>query len=582
MLSPSEEIKNRLDVVDIIQGYLKLTKAGVNYKANCPFHKEKTPSFVVSPEKQIWHCFGCGKGGDIFRFVMEIESLEFIEALRMLAQKAGVVLKREDPKLRSQREKIVEINEVACNFFEKILFSSDGKKARKYLDDRGVKQRIVKEFRIGYAPQDWRQLKDSLLERGFKEEDMVAAGMVIKPPDTSRSGYDRFRSRIMFPITNLAGHVVGFSGRIFPEPKNTDRPAAKYINSPNTPVYNKSKTLYGLGSARDAIRKNKFVIIVEGNVDVLMSHQAGARNTLATCGTALNEEHLVLLKRYTDKLKLCFDQDVAGVNATKDAIKKALSLGFSIKIITFSGGKDPADIVFKDPEQWKEIVKGGREFLTYSISKSKKEHSPTSPVGKKEIAKEILPLIKALANDIEQSHWVNELAQLLGVDERYLYEALKKTKSTIVRKKEKDVIKELNKEEKSRRDVLEEDLVTLIIKYPQALKKQLAEFNGKIVSNQNLRESLEKFIKHPDVKTIAQDEVLGYLSLNADHNKLYDGLKKEEAIYELGIIIGVIRGEEVKKEQIEIVNKIREAEKSGNPKEVEMRLKELQKSFNKT
>jgi len=582
MLSPVEEIKNRLDIVDIIQGYLKLTKAGANYKANCPFHKEKTPSFVVSPEKQIWHCFGCGKGGDVFKFVMEIESLEFIEALRMLAQKAGIVLKKEDPKLRSQRERITEVNEASCNFFEKVLFSSEGEKARKYLEDRGIKKRIIKEFRIGYAPLDWRKLKDVLLERGFKEEDMVAAGMIIKLSDNPKPGYDRFRSRIMFPITNLAGHVVGFSGRIFPEPKDTDRPAAKYINSPNTPVYNKSKTLYGLSSARDAIRKNKFVILVEGNVDVLMSHQAGARNTLATCGTALNEDHLILLKRYTDKLKLCFDQDTAGVLATKGAIKKALSLGFSIKIITFEGGKDPADIVLKDPDSWKEIVKGGEEFLSYSLLKAKKEYSSSTPDGKKEIAKEILPLIKALANDIERSHWVNKLAELLGVDERYLYEALKKTKSTIVNKKEKDVIKELNKKEKSRSDILEEDLATVIIKYPQLLKEKLKDFNVKIVSNQNLRKSLEKFIKHPDAKTIAQDEVLGYLSLKADHENLYNDLNEEDIVNEFDIIIKTIGKEEIKKEQTEIINKIREAEKKGDSKGLEACLVQLQKTFDKT
>jgi DNA primase len=580
MLTSLEEIKNRLDIVDILQGYLKLTKAGVNYKARCPFHKEKTPSFVVSPEKQIWHCFGCSKGGDIFKFIMEIENLEFKEALRMLAEKAGVKLQREDPKLISQREKLLEINKAASDFFEEVL-ETEAKEARNYLKERGLAQKTIKEFKLGYAPNDWRRLKDHLLKIGFKEANLILSGLIIKSEyqDSKKPSYDRFRSRVMFPIEDLAGHTVGFSGRIFPEPEKGDRAPAKYINSPNTPVYNKSRTLYGLTHARETIRHNKFAILVEGNLDVLMSHQAGVKNTLATCGTALNENHLILLKRYTDKLKLCFDQDEAGSIATHGAIRKALSLGFSIKIITFEGGKDPADIVLLDQKKWNEIVKGGEEFLSYTIEKTIKNNSSKTPNGKKEIAKEILPLIKAIANSIEQSHWVNKLAEILKIEEKYLYEALSKTKDTIVRAKEKDVVTFLDQKTKTRRDLLEENLVTIFLKYPQVLEEQFKDFNGKIILNEKLKNSFEKFIKNPNPKTIAADEILGYLSLKADYDKLFNELSVEDVVKEVEKITANIKQGENKGHQIELIEKIKSAEAGGNIKLIKTLIGELQKTF---
>ncbi|TSA55777.1 DNA primase [bacterium] len=534
-------------------------------------HSYVVSNFLVS---------NCHKGGDIFTFVMEIEGLEFRDALHLLANKAGVTLRKEDPKLRSERQHLFDINEEATKFFEENLEKAvEAKEIKKYLAERGLVPKTIKEFRLGYALNSWRDLKEHLKESGIAEKDMISAGLIIKPQaeQKANSNYDRFRARVMFPIENLADQIVGFSGRIYPEPKGDTKISAKYINSPNTPIYNKSRTLYGLTKAREAIRRNKFAILVEGNLDVILSYQAGVKNVVATCGTALNEEHLVILKRYTDKLKLCFDQDEAGVLATKNAIKKALSMGFSLKVIIFKGGKDPADIVLSDEKKWKELVKGGKEFLEYSLNKAIKTHFQKTVNDKKEIAKEVLPLIKALANKIEQSHWVNKLAEELGVDEKYLYEALSRTKSTIIEGEREDV-SENNAVPKNRRELSEENFLMLFLKYPQLLKKNLSNFNDKIFSNKANQEAFQ-LIKSAKKQTTVKNNFLSQLSLKADFSKLYEGLNAKEQEMEVQKIVNEIAMDENKKEQLKIIEKIKEADKSKNMKLLKSLIIKLQNTF---
>jgi DNA primase len=533
-------------------------------------HSYVVSNFLVS---------NCHKGGDIFSFVMEIEGLEFREALHLLANKAGVTLKKEDPKLRSERQLLFEINEKATKFFEENLEKVESKEIKKYLAKRGITSKTIKEFRLGYAPNSWRDLKEHLRKHSIEEKNMISAGLIIKPQKEQKenSNYDRFRARIMFPIENLANQIVGFSGRIYPEPKDNKKLSAKYINSPNTPIYNKSRTLYGLTKARTAIRRNKFAILVEGNLDVILSHQAGIKNVVATCGTALNEEHLVILKRYTDKLKLCFDQDEAGVLATKNAIKKALSMGFSLKIIIFEGGKDPADIVLSDKKKWKELAKGGKEFLEYSLNKAIKSYQGKTVSEKKEIAKEILPIIKALANKIEQSHWINRLAEELGVNEKYLYEALSKTKRTIINKEKEDTSKN-NSIPKNRRELLEENFLILLLKYPQLLKKNFSNFNDKIFLNKVNRKAFQ-LIKSAKKQIIVKDNFLNQLLLKADFAKLYENLDKRDQKQEAQKIINEIAISKKKRKQLKIIKKIKEAEKNKKTKLLKNLIIKLQKTF---
>src|SRR3990167_7112451 len=341
------KIKERLSVVDVISGYIKVQKSGINFKARCPFHNEKTPSFYISPERQIWHCFGCQKGGDIFGFVKEIEGVEFPEALRILAQRAGVKLESFDPTVQDAKAVLYEICETAARFFEKQLHgSSVGKKALAYLKDRGLHESTSREFRLGFAPEGWHNLSNFLRDCGYKEKDIIDSGMSIKK-DGGTDIHDRFRSRIIFPIADANDRIVGFTGRIFGDNHPVD--VGKYINSPQTPIYDKNRVLYGLNKAKIEARKADRCLLVEGNMDAIMSHQAGVKNVAATSGTALTPSQLQLLQRYTNNLDLCFDIDQAGLTATRRGIGLALSQNFNIKIVHLQDPqcKDPADYVKK-------------------------------------------------------------------------------------------------------------------------------------------------------------------------------------------------------------------------------------------
>ena len=312
MNSDIEEIKSRLNIADIIGEYIRLDKAGANYRARCPFHNEKTPSFMVSAEKQIWHCFGCQKGGDIFGFVMEIEGLDFKETLKLLAEKAGVALKKTDFKAESKKTRTLEILELATKFYETQLWSGAGKiKILNYLKDRGLQKESIKEFRLGYAPAGWRNILTFLIGRGYSAQEIEKTGLLVKKDNGDF--YDRFRDRIIFPIADPMGKVVGFSARVAP---GGDESQAKYVNTPESEVYHKSKALYGIDKAKGEIKSKNFALLVEGNMDVVAAAQAGIKNTVAVSGTALTPDQINIVKRYTNNLKMFFDMDKAGEEAT--------------------------------------------------------------------------------------------------------------------------------------------------------------------------------------------------------------------------------------------------------------------------
>ena len=432
------KIKDKLDIVDVISGYLKLTKAGINFKARCPFHNEKTPSFFVTLERQIWHCFGCSKGGDMFGFIQDIEGVDFPEALRTLAQKAGVTLEYSSNNFAAKDDKAVlyEICETASRFFEKQLNSSNaGKRALEYLKNRGLADETMKEFRLGFAPSEWESLSTFLRNCGHKDADIVDAGLAIKR-DGGNGMYDRFRSRIVFPIADLNGQIVGFTGRVF----EGDEKEAKYINTPQTAIYDKGRILYGLHKAKTEIRREDKCVMVEGNMDALMSYQAGVKNVVATSGTALTPGHLRIIQRYTLNLGLCFDTDQAGAMATRRGIGLALANGLNVKVVEISdpapslpadrhsekgrawGGagaecKDPADFIQKYGTKWVEVVSKAKPVMEFYFDKAKAGFDPNSAESKKTVISILAPFVKRLTSQVERAHWVAQLAFFLRAKE---------------------------------------------------------------------------------------------------------------------------------------------------------------------
>lgn len=473
--SPVNEIKSKLSVEEVVSWYLQLQRAGRNMKANCPFHNEKTPSFMVSLERQMWHCFGCNESGDIFTFVMKIEGLEFRDALKLLAEKAGVKLKSQayNKNESGEKSKIIDVLEISKNFYQKCLAIKAGKKACDYLLKRGLNKKTIEIFQLGYAPDSWDLLSSFLKKKGYKKSEIFAAGMTVKKDNGNY--YDRFRGRIMFPINNISGQTVGFSSRVMP---GKDERQAKYINTPETLVYNKGSILYGLDKAKVAIRKKDLCIIVEGNMDVIASFWAGVENVVATSGTALTAEQIKIIKRYTNNIAFSFDMDLAGVEAAKRSIDLALREDVSANIIQIPEGKDPADCVKKNPKLWQEAVQRPKKIMDFYFDSVFSKYNPNDVEDKKKIARDLLQIIIRISNKIEQAHYLQILSKKLEIEEKILLEimssAKKRRSSPNVRPEEKEK-HDRKFDSIKREDQLQEKLLGLMIVYPQLFRNLFCE-----------------------------------------------------------------------------------------------------------
>lgn len=488
MNSPVEEIKNRLDIAEVIQGYLKLQKAGAYWKGLCPFHNEKTPSFMVTPARQMWHCFGCGEGGDIFSFVSKMEGLEFADALRMLAEKAGVKLKKQDPQLNSQRKRLYEITELAAKFFERQLESKSGQLAMAYLKDRGVAENFMSDFRLGWAPDSWQSLRNFLNAEGYDDKEITSAGLAVESQESKNKYHDRFRHRIMFPIADGQGQVVGFTGRIFDKVKGktVHEDAGKYVNTPNTLLYDKSQVLYGLDKARGTIR-NAGCILVEGTLDVLMSHQAGVKNVVATCGTAFGPAHARIIKRYTDRLMLAFDADEAGDTALKKGVVTALAAGLGVEAVLIPAGhKDTADVVKHSPELWQKQAAASVPYLAHLINRSLQDYSGALE-NKKTVTAAVLPFIKNIVSPLERDYWLEELSRKIAVEKAVLSLELKRLPASFEEKTVDAVPSESKSGElKGIKGLRQEEyLLSLLIRYPD-LKRHMGEAELELFSQPKL------------------------------------------------------------------------------------------------
>ncbi len=406
MRTPVEEIKERLSILDVIGQYVELKHAGKSYKGRSPFTNEKTPSFYVSPERGMYYCFSSQQGGDMFTFIEKMEGVDFKGALKILAEKAGVELVAEDPKKRDARETQYALLEEATKYF--FNNREENSTVQKYIEDRGVKAQTIHTWRIGYAKDEWRALKNHLKEKGFTDDQMLKAGL-IKTADGGKEPYDVFRDRIMFPIFDSSGRVVAFSGRTL---KN-ETGVPKYVNSPETELFVKSEILYGYDKAKNSIRQHEFSVVVEGQFDLVLSHQAGYTNTVAVSGTALTSHHIMLLLRLSPKIVLALDADRAGISAVKRVSLPMLLHGMDVKVAHMPEGMDPADIVRKDPHELKRIIGSAVhvvEFLLTVLKESMKDER----TYKLRVREEIIPLLVAIDNRIDREHFEGVIAEYIG------------------------------------------------------------------------------------------------------------------------------------------------------------------------
>lgn len=454
-------IKQKINIVDLIQEYLPLKKAGVNFKAPCPFHLEKTPSFMVSPDRGIWHCFGCQKGGDIFKFLMEREGVDFTEALEILAKRAGVTLKRKSSGENDKRQRLYEANLKTAQFYHHLLTKHPlGKVALDYLKKRGLSDETIEQFNLGYAPNSWESLTGFLKKRGFSTQELIDTGLAVP----SKSGcYDRFRGRVMFPLIDVKNQVIGFAGRVL------DKSEPKYINSPQTVIFDKSSFLFGLNLSKGEVKIKNQLILTEGEMDMISSFQAGVKNVVASKGTALTSGQIELIKRHADTILLCFDMDLAGDSASRRGIEMADAAGLNIKVIQIPDGKDPAELVNKNLKSWQEAVENAEPIYDYYLRSVSTRYNSKTAEGKRRIAEELVPIFGKISDSMTREHYVQKLSALISTSEELLRKEIAQGFKTLTPKFAPVVDMPTGRAPvglRSRRDLLEEYLMTLILKIP--------------------------------------------------------------------------------------------------------------------
>ncbi len=525
-MSDSEEVKAKLDIVEVIREYVPVKAVGANFQAVCPFHNEKTPSFVISPDKQIWHCFGCGRGGDVLSFVMEKENMSFIEALRMLAAKAGVVLKHENPEKISKRSRLLDIMEIAGKYYAHILKSTTGVKARDYLLARGLKMETIEDWRLGYSPDSWSSLYDflrarPLIGKKYTDEEIMAAGLIIRKEQagSGRNYYDRFRDRIMFPIWDVNNNIVAFTARVNPEKEKTEK-MGKYINSPQTEVYDKSRVLFALNKAKGAIKKMGYAIVVEGQMDAISCHNHGFDNVVASSGTALTTEQVTLIKRFTNNLILSFDMDNAGQMAADRGIKEALAQKLNLKVITLPYGKDPDECLKNNPADFKQAVMDAQPMLQYYFNKVSADLDLNKLENKMLVRDKMFEMIGLVEDKPEQGYWLKKISEELDFSETDIREEFAKWQAN--KKPEVNRGFAAEKSEPSIRPLVREELLSelflsLIIKFPEFISYSLNSLDPEqVYPDENVRFYKTLIIYYNKSASLDYNDFRQYLTENEE------------------------------------------------------------------
>ena len=427
-----DELTERCDIVDVVSQYVRLTKkSGANMFGLCPFHSEKTPSFSVSPDKQIYHCFGCGKGGGVINFIMEIENLSFQDAVAFLARRANMPMPEEtETESTSRRKKLLELNRDAARFFYSQLIGPDGGPAQAYVERRGISMTMVKNFGLGFAPDSWSALTDAMMKKGYTQQDLFEAGLMKH--GRNGGGYDAFRNRLMFPVIDVRGSVIGFSGRILGDGE------PKYLNSPETPVFSKSHNLFALNLAKKS--KSGYIILVEGNIDVVSLHQAGFDGAVASLGTSLTAEQARLISRYTKEVVLCYDSDEAGKKASQRAIAILEKLDMKVRVLQLTGAKDPDEFIKKNgPDAFRNVIEGSAGQVEYRLKAVEEKNPPTTDEGKVDYLKAAAALLSTLPGAVEREVYAARVAEKAGVSRQAVtaeVERMRKRRISEARKKE--------------------------------------------------------------------------------------------------------------------------------------------------
>lgn len=578
-MNDAERVKERSDIAEIVGGYLQLKQAGRNLKAPCPFHGEKTASFMVSPEKQIFHCFGCNEGGDVITFVMKMDGLDFRGALETLAGRAGIELsaKPADPKAKEEKNRIAEALKLAVKYYQASLIQN--KSALNYAQSRGLTRQIIKDFKIGYSPDDWNALSNFLLKKGYKPADLKQAGLVGQKQGRT-SIYDLIRGRLMFPICDGQGNPVGFTGRVL------DDSLPKYINTPQTPLYDKSRVIFGLHLAKPAIREHGEVVIVEGNMDVVASHQAGVLQVVAVSGTAMTLDQLQSLSRLTKKIKLAFDMDNAGLKAVERGVPLARRLGVSVEIVDMKDAKDPDELIRQGEKLWPDAIASSLEVREYFIKKYSEDFDLSTPLGKETFKNRMIPILRLYyksKTEVEDESglmiYIKEVAKRTGLAESNILksfyagdEPFKQPKPSI-----KSTTLPATRNEGSTGSVpetnparrhLEEAVLAINLAYPEVRLSiddvTAAHFDS--IDRQTILEGL-RAVDQSDAAQVAQDlpklsDYVKILTLRGEET--YDSFAPADRSFEAFELARRLQKQANKELKVKLTRKLREAEVTGD------------------
>lgn len=584
-----ELVKSKIDIVEVIGERVVLKKAGRHFKGLCPFHSEKSPSFIVSSERQSFKCFGCSEGGDVISFLEKYDGMSFLESLEMLAKRVGVTLESYRPTSQdAYKKKLLEIASLASEYYHFLLTKhQSGEEARNYLKSRGIGSEAIAQFNLGYAPNQWRSVSDFLVQKKkYAPEDLEAVGLVIRKD--ANSFYDRFRGRVMFPLKDHKGVVVGFSGRILSGGSSPSHEAsasdAKYINSPETMLYSKSKMLYGLWENREYIRKENGIVLVEGELDMIPSWQSGVKNVAAIKGSAFTTEQAQLIARFTKNVAMSLDSDSAGQEAIKRAVIIAENMDLSIRVVQIKGGKDPGDVATANARSWREMVSSAVLYWDFLIDSAMAQHDPKTGAGARAISEEVVPALSLITNSVMRAHYVSELAKRLSVPEESIYSEINRSN----KKKELNILKKtvssIEKGQLSRREEMEEYLLSLALQHYSLIKEYLPKIDLAWVSTPSITKILDKLLSFDPklefkIQELAKD-IPAELQPILDSTYLKDLSRVEDPLKEWETVAAEIRGMYVRSELKKLSSEIAEAEKKGEvTEELQTRFVSLSKSL---